>query len=109
MSTPRTLFRLATALAVLLFGMPLGGLEAPVTPGGEAGDAVGPIWFSNGLEAPAAPETGASRQAPEYSMVASPGGVATVAGLGSAHVATRGSAALGASTPLYLSHCAFLC
>ncbi len=109
MSTPRTVFRLSLALALLLFGMPLGAVEAPAVPSGQAGDAAGPIWFSSGLEVPAAPETGASRKAPECSAAAAPGGAAAIAGPGIGHVAAREDATLGARTPLYLSHCAFLC
>ncbi len=97
------------ALALLLFGMPLGAMGVPAAPDGQAEDAAGPFWFSSGLEAPAAPETGASRKAPEYSAVVAPGDAATVAEAGSGHVAARECAVLGASTPLYLSHCAFLC
>ncbi len=109
MSTPRTWFRLVLALALLLFGMPLGAIDAPVVGGNPAGDAAGPIGFASGLEAPAAPDTRASREAPEVSMVAAPGGGATAASLGSERVAAHDGAELGASTPLYLSHCAFLC
>ncbi len=96
------------ALALLLFGMPLGAIDAPVTPDGQAGDAAGPIWFSSGVEAPAAPESGGSRKPPEYSAVAAPGGAASAFSLRSERAALEG-VVLGASTPLYLSHCAFLC
>ncbi len=109
MRTSQTILRLALALALLLFGMPLGALEAPAVAGDQAGEAAGPSWFSSGLETPAAPETGASREAPESSTVVAPGGAATVDGRDSEHVAAAEAAALGAPTPLYLSHCAFLC
>ena len=100
------------ALALLLLGMPLGAVDAPGTPAApidQAGGDAGPIWFSSGLNVPAVPETGASRKAPEVSTVATLGGVAVVTGRGSEHVATPVAAALSVGTPLYLSHCAFLC
>ncbi len=97
------------ALALLLFGMPVGAACGPVATGGQADGAAGQIWFSSGLETPAAPQTGASREAPEVSAVAAPGGSAIVLGLEPERIASRATAALGSSTPLYLSHCAFLC
>ncbi len=97
------------ALALLLFGMPAGAIDLPAATGGPAQDAAGPIWFSSGLETPAAPQTGASREAPEVSAVAALGGSAIVLGLEPERIASRATAALGSSTPLYLSHCAFLC
>ena len=104
----RIIFRLALALTLLLFGMPLAALDAPVAPGSQAGDAAGPTWFSSGRSTPAAPETGA-RKAPEAFAVAVPGGAAVIAGLEPEPVAARDGAVLGVRTPLYLSHCAFLC
>ncbi len=108
MSIPRTIFRLALALALLLFGVPLGAIEAPVAPNDQAG-AAGPIWFSSGLETPAAPESGASREAPECSVAAASGDRAAGAGSRPGHAAAREAAALSARTPLYLSHCVFRC
>lgn len=109
MRSPRTIIRLVLTSALLLFGMPFAALDAPVVPGGQAGDSAQPIWFSSGLETPAAPETGTSRKAPEASAAVVPGGAAALAGLQSGLVSARGGAVLGVGTPLYLSHCALLC
>ena len=108
MSIPRTWIRLALALAVLLIGLPLGALEA-VAPCSQTGDGAGPSWLVSAAETPAAPETGASRGLPECSTVAAKGGAATVPGLRPGQPPACQAGMLEAGTPLYLSHCAFLC
>lgn len=97
-------------LALLLFGMPLGAADAPVAAGQQSSDdAAGPIWFSSGRSAPAAPESRSSREAPEAGMAAPSVGTLHALGSRSGQVVACRDAASGASTPLYLRHCAFLC
>ncbi len=109
MAIPRTWFPLASILALLLLGLPLGAIEAPAAPSGSANQAAGPIGLASGWDSPAAPGTGASRKAPECFAVVASGAATVVAGLESERWAAREVAALWARTPLYLSHCAFLC
>ncbi len=113
MSTPRTCL---LALALALLAVPLLGTGArpcaptiATGPVGEAGGAAGPTWFSGGSEVPAAPESGASREAPESFTAAAPAGSATAGGPRPGYFAAREGAAPGARIPLFLRHCAFLC
>ena len=107
MSDPRTCLRFGLALAVLLFGLPLGAIEAPVAPSPESGGAAGPVDLAAVWEAPATPDS--ARKAPEHSQVVTLRGATHVTGLSLARGVARQAAALGAGPPLYLSHCAFLC
>ena len=108
MRTSRTWLRPAFALALLLLGLPAGGTAAIVVPGAPAGEA-GASWLASGWDAPAVPETAASREAPESFAATAPGGPATIAVVDLDRAATCRDAALGVSASLYLSHCAFLC
>ncbi len=108
MSGSRNMFRWALALALLVTSMPLGAAHTvvPATAGG-AGDAAA-TWFSSGPAAPAALETGASRSVSEGVAAGAAAGVAT-AEVRLGPLVAGGGAVRSASTPLYLSHCAFLC
>ncbi len=111
MRTPCTLLRLGLVLVLLLFGMPAGAAAVDVTdtPPDSAGAAAERIWISSGLEAPAAPKTRTSNKAPEGFAVAITAGSMAVGGLRPELVPAPDVAAPGIPTPLYLSHCVFLC
>ncbi len=95
--------------ALLLLGLPLGAIEAPPAPSAQPGQAAGPIDLAGGWDAPAAPEIGGSRKAPECSAAGAFDVASIHAGLGPERFVAPEAGAPGARTPLYLSHCAFLC
>ncbi len=111
MRTPCCLLRFGLALVLLLFGMPAGATAVDVadTPLDSAGAAAERIWISSGLEMPAAPKTRTSSKAPEGFADSGLEGTSLADGLRPESVPVSDTAAPGVSTPLYLSHCAFLC
>ena len=110
MRTPCCLLRFGLALVLLLFGMPAGAtaVDATDTPLDSAGSTE-QIWISSGLEMPAAPKTRTSSKTPEGFADSGLGGAGLADGMRPESVPVSETAAPGVSTPLYLSHCAFVC
>ncbi len=109
MANPRICLCFVSAITLLLFGLPLGALEAPVASGAQTEGASGPIWLAAGPDAAALPETGKPQPAPDDLAIAAGGGAANPGSQREQSAGISGRPLLRVPPRLYLSHCAFLC